>query len=161
MIDQLQQLYDVHTVSTEVDRVPDDVDVLMLVHPQHLPDKTLYAIDQFVLKGGKALVFVDPDSQRPADASEVDSARPACPPTAQLSKLFAALGRRHAAPDGGGRSARRAYVNAGTGERVIPVDYLARLTNKKDNFNTDDLPTAHLSQITMATPGILEPGEGC
>jgi len=35
----------------------------MLVHPQNLPEKTLYAIDQFVLKGGKALVFVDPHSE--------------------------------------------------------------------------------------------------
>ena len=44
----------------DVDAIPASIDVLMLVHPQNLPDKTLFAIDQFVLSGGKALVFVDP-----------------------------------------------------------------------------------------------------
>src|SRR5579883_3074077 len=60
VIDQIKPLYTIEDVSTEIDAVPKDVDVLMIVHPQHLSDKTLYAIDQFVLGGGKALVFVDP-----------------------------------------------------------------------------------------------------
>jgi ABC-type uncharacterized transport system involved in gliding motility auxiliary subunit len=55
------------------------------------------------------------------------------------------------------RAARR--VNAGTGARVIPVDYIAWLTLKKPNFNADDLATGDLSQITMATAGILEPAK--
>ena len=46
-------------ISITVDK---DVDVLMLVHPKQLPPKTLYAIDQFVMRGGKILLFVDPDS---------------------------------------------------------------------------------------------------
>jgi ABC-type uncharacterized transport system involved in gliding motility auxiliary subunit len=158
VIDQLQQLYDVQTVSTEVDRVPDNVDVLMLVHPQHLPDKTLYAIDQFVLKGGKALVFVDPDSQtQQMHPSQLNP--PGMPTDSELDKLFAAWGV-HMLPKmvaGDLRAARR--VNAGTDQRVIPVDYIAWLTLKKENFNPADLATADLSQITMATPGILEPAK--
>jgi ABC-type uncharacterized transport system involved in gliding motility auxiliary subunit len=158
VIDQLQQLYDVHTLSTEIDRVPDDVDVLMLVHPQNLPDKTQYAIDQFVLKGGKALVFVDPDSQTQAmHPSQLNP--PGMPTGSELDKLFAAWGI-HMLPKmvaGDLRAARR--VNAGTGARVIPVDYVAWLTLKKDNFNPDDLATADLSQITMATAGIIEPAK--
>ena len=47
----------------------------MLVHPQGLREKTLYAIDQFVLRGGKALVFVDPHSE--AEAMRA-AASPAC-----------------------------------------------------------------------------------
>ena len=52
IVDQLRQLYELRTLSPGFDAVPDDVDVLMIVHPQNLAEKTLYAIDQFVLKGG-------------------------------------------------------------------------------------------------------------
>jgi ABC-type uncharacterized transport system involved in gliding motility auxiliary subunit len=156
VIGQLKQLYDVHSLSTELDVVPDDVDVLMLVHPQHLSDKTQYAIDQYVLKGGKALVFVDPDSQtQQMHPSQLNP--PGMPTDSDLDRLFAAWGV-HMVPKmvaGDLRAARR--VNAGSGTRVIPVDYVAWLTLKKPNFNPDDLATADLSQITMATAGILEP----
>src|ERR1700758_5211194 len=63
IMEQLQQLDTVKPLPAEIDAVPPDVDVLMLVHPQKLSEKTLFAIDQFVLKGGKALVFVDPHSE--------------------------------------------------------------------------------------------------
>ena len=63
VIDQIKPLYEIKDLSTEIDSVPSDVDVLMIAHPQHLSDKTLYAIDQYVLGGGKALVFVDPNSE--------------------------------------------------------------------------------------------------
>jgi ABC-type uncharacterized transport system involved in gliding motility auxiliary subunit len=52
----------------DADHIDKDVDVLMVVHPKQLPPKTLYAIDQFVMRGGKVLLFVDPNSgadQRP------------------------------------------------------------------------------------------------
>ena len=156
VIGQLKQLYDVHSLSTELDKVPDDVDVLMLVHPQHLPDKTQYAIDQYVLKGGKALVFVDPNSQtQQMHPSQLNP--PGQPTDSELDKLFAAWGVRMVPKMVAGdlRAARR--VNAGSGTRVIPVDYVAWLTLKQANFNPDDLATADLSQITMATAGILEP----
>src|SRR5207249_5239210 len=63
VMEQLQQLDNVKPLAADVDAIPADVDVLMVVHPQKLTDKTLYAIDQFVLRGGKALVFVDPYSE--------------------------------------------------------------------------------------------------
>ena len=44
-------------------RSTQDVDVLMVVHPKELPPQTLYAIDQFVMRGGKLIAFVDPQSE--------------------------------------------------------------------------------------------------
>ena len=41
-------------LTTDVDHIDKDVDVLMIVHPKHLAPKTLYAIDQFVMRGGKS-----------------------------------------------------------------------------------------------------------
>src|ERR1700680_1116679 len=51
-------------------------------------------------------------------------------------------------------------VNAGTASRVQAVDYVAWLNLRSANFNKDDFITANLSQINMATAGILEPKEG-
>jgi ABC-type uncharacterized transport system involved in gliding motility auxiliary subunit len=64
---QLEQLFTC-AADPDVDHIDKDVDVLMVVQPKQLPPKTLYAIDQFVMRGGKMLLFVDPNSgadQRP------------------------------------------------------------------------------------------------
>ena len=62
-VTQLQKDYTVKTLQTTVESIEDDIDVLMLVHPKELSEKTLFAIDQFVIKGGRLMVFVDPFAQ--------------------------------------------------------------------------------------------------
>ncbi len=159
IVDQLRQLYELRTLSTDFDTVPADVDVLMIVHPQNLSEKTLYAIDQFVLKGGKALVFVDPNSE--TQASHANRMTGAGGPTASnLDKLFTAWGVELVKDKVAGdrRNARR--VNIGTSSRVEPVDYIAWLALKEDSLNRDDPITGDLSQINMATAGILKPLPG-
>ena len=59
IVRQLKQQYEVNEIKKDVDEIK-DVDLLMVVHPKELPEKTLFAIDQFVLKGGRTIVCVDP-----------------------------------------------------------------------------------------------------
>jgi gliding motility-associatede transport system auxiliary component len=159
VIEQLRPLYEVRTLSPEFDKVEDGVDVLMLVHPQKLSDKTLYAIDQFVLKGGKALVFVDPHSETQlAHAGRMNP--PGGPSSSDLEKLFAAWGlsldKDKIAADR--RYARR--VNAGTASRVKPMEYVAWLSLKDENLDRDDPVTGDLSAINVASAGVLRPRPG-
>jgi ABC-type uncharacterized transport system involved in gliding motility auxiliary subunit len=159
IIDQLRQLYEVRTLSNKLDKVDSDVDVLMIVHPQNLPPTTLYAIDQFVLKGGKALVFVDPHSEtQAAHANRFNP--PGGPTSSNLEQLFTAWGV--AFDDGkvaGDRQdARR--VNAGTQERMQALEYVAWLALTEDNLNRDTAITGDLSRINVATAGVLKPREG-
>jgi ABC-type uncharacterized transport system involved in gliding motility auxiliary subunit len=159
IVEQLRQLYDVRTLSPDFDKVDSDIDVLMIAHPQGLSEKTLYAIDQFVLKGGKALVFVDPYSE--TQAAHANRMNPSPAGTASnLDKLFAAWGLDMVPGKVAGdrRDARR--VNAGTGSRVQPIDYVAWLALKEDNLNKDNLVTGDLSQINLASAGILTPRDG-
>lgn len=57
---ELKRDYDVKTVNSEIDVVENEITTLIMVHPKNLSDKTLFAIDQFVLRGGKLIVCVDP-----------------------------------------------------------------------------------------------------
>ena len=59
IVEQLRQKYEVTEVATDVNDI-NDVDILVVIHPKDLPEKTQFAIDQFILKGGRAIVCVDP-----------------------------------------------------------------------------------------------------
>ena len=56
---QLNQLYDVTTIGSDASQLPDDTDVLVVVHPQNLSESLLYSIDQFAMKQGRILLFMD------------------------------------------------------------------------------------------------------
>jgi ABC-type uncharacterized transport system involved in gliding motility auxiliary subunit len=158
VLEQMRQLYEVRTLSN-FDKVPDDIDVLMIAHPQNLPDKTLYAIDQFVLKGGKALVFVDPYSEIQAAHGNRFNL-PANENSSNLEKLFTAWGLKMEPGKVAGdrRDARR--VNAGAQTHNQAIEYVAWLALKEDNLAHDNLITGDLSRINVASAGILKPLDG-
>src|SRR6266403_3462598 len=160
VIEQLQQLDQVKSLASDIDAISADIDVLMLVHPQKLPEKTLFAVDQFVLKGGKALVFVDPLSEH--QASHPGQRNPPGSLTASnLERLFKSWGFEVPANTVAGdrRDAQRVGV-PGSRSGTRPLDYVAWLNLKADNLNRNDMITADLSHVMVATPGIIEPFEG-
>ena len=160
VVEQLQQLDNVKPLASNIDAIPADVDVLMLVHPQNLSDKTLYAIDQFVLKGGKAMVFVDPYSELQASRpSQLNP--PGSPNSSNLERVFKSWGFEVPSKTvvGDRRDAQRVGVPGPRGGSR-PLDYIAWLNLKTDNLNRDDMITADLSHITMASSGIIEPIDG-
>jgi ABC-type uncharacterized transport system involved in gliding motility auxiliary subunit len=156
VIDQLKPLYDIKDLSSELDSIPSDVDVLMIAHPQHLSDKTLYAIDQYVLGGGKALVFVDPNSEtQQMHPSQLNP--PGMPLDSDLPKLFASWGLQMEPKvvAGDRQSARR--VNAGTAQHVEAMDYVAWLSLDQTDLNHTSPITADLTHLNLASAGILDP----
>jgi ABC-type uncharacterized transport system involved in gliding motility auxiliary subunit len=160
VLDQLRQGYDVRDISTGFDKVPDDVDLLMIVQPQKLPPKTEYAIDQFVMNGGHALVFADPNSEF-AQAHPSMMSPPGGPPSAaSFDRLLKAWGVELVPGKivGDRLAARR--VNAGTGTHVQAAEYLAWLNLKGDAINHDDPITGQLGQLNFATAGALQPVQG-
>lgn len=160
VIDQLGQLDTVKPLSPDLDAIPADVDVLMVAHPQHLSDKALFAIDQFVLKGGKLLVFVDPHSE--LQASHPSRFNPPGSPTASnLPRLFKSWGFE-VVPDtvaGDRGDAQRVRVPV-PGRGAAVLDYVAWLDLHAGNLNRQDMITADLSHLTMASAGIIEPLAG-
>ena len=66
---ELAKDYDVRTVEPDAEKIDDDIKTLVVVHPKNLSDKALYAIDQFVLRGGKLVACVDPFSIKDMQSS--------------------------------------------------------------------------------------------
>ena len=59
-VTELKKSYEVVSVPMAVDQIPEGIDTLMLIHPKEISERSLYAVDQFVLKGGRLIAFVDP-----------------------------------------------------------------------------------------------------
>src|SRR5262245_48150191 len=63
VLEAMYQFLDVRVLGGKQDHIDDDVQVLMLAQPQNVDPATLYAIDQFVMRGGRVLAFIDPLSE--------------------------------------------------------------------------------------------------
>jgi len=154
VIEQLEQLFNVESLSTDIDSLPVDVDILLVIHPKQLSETLLFAIDQFVMAGGKLLAFVDPlaESDRPQQASPMMPA----PPTEQssnLNRLTEAWGVTLRGNVVLGDSQAALAVDSGTG---TPVRHLAIVGMESENFSSDDIVTSSLESINLATAGILD-----
>lgn len=62
VVDQLKQDFTLRSVPLDTQKIDDDVKVMLVIHPQGISDQTQYALDQFVMRGGKLIAFVDPVS---------------------------------------------------------------------------------------------------
>jgi ABC-type uncharacterized transport system involved in gliding motility auxiliary subunit len=159
IIQQLRKTYDVEDLNPGFDKVPDDVDLLMIVQPEKLPIATRYAIDQFVLKGGHALVFADPNAELARE-----HANPMAPPvgtsTADADDLLHAWGVDLTKGKVVGDRDNAVSVNISQSDTSPPVDYLGWINLPKASFNHDDPVTAQLGQVTFATAGSLTPVKG-
>lgn len=156
VMEEVRQLFKIDSLKAGIDKIPDEVSVLLLVHPKDLPQASLYAVDQFVLRGGKLLVFVDP-------YSEADNAAPMMPGDqmdkgSDLEPLFKAWGLRLVPNKVLGDGSYALSVGMGQGQR--PVRHAAWLALPQRAMNHDDVTTAGLESINVATSGILEPVEG-
>lgn len=154
IIDQLRQTFEVHNLTVNFDRVPDDVDVLMVVQPEKIPAKTEYAIDQFVLGGGHALVFVDPHSELQQIHPSMLTP-PGSPLGAEFDRMLKAWGVELAKDKVVGDQESARHVNAGSSGHPVSVDYIAWLSLKGDDLNKEDPVTGQLGSINVASAGAL------
>jgi len=152
---QVKQSFDVMELDTGNSVIPDTVDVLMIVYPKHLSQQALFAIDQYVLGGGRALVFLDAFSEMDTSMPKVTSPEQGyveAVRSASLQPLMDAWGVRLA--PGYLAVDRRAATSVMT-SRGSPVDYIVWMTLRKNLFNREDFVTADLQSLVMASSGFL------
>ena len=153
---RIEELFEVrHLSRTGLERVDDDVDVLMVVHPKGLSDRTRYAIDQFVVGGGHALVFVDPNAE--ADMTPTVPGLPSIPGKSEIEDLLAAWGLALDTALTVGDMQLGADVQAQVDDRIANVRYPVWINVPAPLLNREDVVTAQLGNLTFATPGSLVP----
>jgi ABC-type uncharacterized transport system involved in gliding motility auxiliary subunit len=152
VIAQLEELFTLRTLATTATRIDTDVDVLMLVHPQNLSPQTLYAIDQFVLRGGRLLLFVDPDSGAQMNGGS------AAGNGSDLKPLLAAWGVDYDPQQVIGDLGRGLEVR--TSATAPPLRHIGILGLRHEDLNAADVVTASLDSINLSSTGFLSPHPG-
>ncbi len=156
---ELAQTYTTQMLDPAANRIPPGISVLMVVHPAGLSAATLYAIDQFVLRGGRALVFVDPNSEL-AQAGAGEDPRGGGAPESDLPKLFQAwgVGYTPAKIIGDRDLAQRVQVSSDPRNPVASYPIWLHLTTAQ--FDAKDIVTANLQTLNLASVGALHPLKG-
>lgn len=155
--EQMGQLFQMLPLEAGITSVPEQVDVLMLVHPKQLPATTRYAIDQFVMRGGHALVFVDPNSETDPGPSAASMAMMQPPQRwSNPEQLLASWGLKMSQDEVVGDASVAMRVRAQIQGRLATIDYPLWMTLGEESLNKEDIVTANLGSVVLASPGHLE-----
>ena len=158
VVDQILQLFELQTLHPKLEEIPEDVDVLMLVHPQSLPPAALYAIDQYVLRGGRVVAFVDPFSESQQQAMAGGFMQPTILRRSEIDELLSAWGVT-LGEDVVADLDLSMKVRMDQGGRVLTFDYPVWMNITPNTFDPDDIVTGNLANLGFGTPGYLEPAE--
>ena len=152
----LKSAFDTLHLPETIDDLPASVDVMMVVHPRAMTHRAIYALEQFLFRGGRALIFVDPKAESDTSVGP-DGASSS---TGGLGALFRAWGIE--VPDRrlvGDRS-MALTINAGTATRPLPAEYLVWLGAAAEFLAQDDPVTAQLPALNLASAGSIRRTEG-
>lgn len=149
IVDQIEKLFEVRNIDPAAADIPGEVDVLMVAHPASLSGRMRYAIDQYVLSGGHALVLVDPYMEAQARG------RRGAASASDLEPLFEQWGVELA--DGKVAADMRfaERVRYRQNQRQVVGEFPVWLNVQPTGLNAEDVVTANLGNVLMATPGVL------
>lgn len=162
--EQLVQDFAIEFLEQSFARVPDHLTTLMIAHPRDLDETTLYAIDQFALRGGKILVFVDPISEISQLTQQPGQTLEGATMSSDLPRLLAAWGVAYDRDLVAADRLRALPVRFGNSPQPVPyVLWMGLQANEADDlndFNRSDPTTASLTLVNLGTAGFLTPIEG-
>ncbi|MFQ3198554.1 MAG: ABC-type uncharacterized transport system involved in gliding motility auxiliary subunit [Paraglaciecola sp.] len=147
---QLEQLYVVEKITSNASELPGDTDVLMVAHPKSLSDELLFAIDQYLMGGGKMLAFVDPHNE--SDQMAMFGGDTLDSNSSNLGSLFAAWGIEF--------SASRVLLDAMAGLDIRTEEggiarHFGFVGLGKEQLDDKDITTSNLDVINGASFGVF------
>jgi ABC-type uncharacterized transport system involved in gliding motility auxiliary subunit len=143
---ELKRDFDVKEVPLTAKEIDKDINVLLVIHPQYAPPATEYALDQFVLRGGKLIVFVDPYAY--FDQQPQMPGIPPQPSSSTLPTLFKAWGVEMS-PE---KVVSDVVFGSGAGQRYTPTV----LSLNRTALNRDDIVTSQIETLLYAFGGAFE-----
>lgn len=152
---ELTDRFNVEFIPPDSVKLPNNIDVLLLAHPRPLNDMQAYAVDQFIMRGGRVLAFLDPQSEVSLTAGPNGEPLKGYTEQSSLPKLLGQWGvqldnnlivadRKRAQRVAAGRDARRALT-----------DYILWMGLTSEEMNGDDLITANIDHLNIGTVGAL------
>jgi ABC-type uncharacterized transport system involved in gliding motility auxiliary subunit len=152
---QLEQLYTVEQLGSDISILPDNTDVLLLVHPKEYSDALLFAIDQYALTGGKVLAFLDAHNE--SDPSAMMSGRMPSGNSSNLQRLLSAWGVQF--------DSENVLLDAMAGLDIRTQDggvtrHFGFVGFTTDQLDREDVLTSNLEVINGASFGVFKQSEG-
>ena len=151
-IQELQKNFNVKELNYETERIDENIDVLLIVHPKNLSSKTEFAVDQYLLNGGKVLAFVDPYCIAASVAAPKTYFSQEMPPpsASNLPNLFSAWGIEFFKPEEVVIAPDNAYHALND---PLEQEHPAILNITTDLMNTEDVVMSGLSKLNLVFAG--------
>ncbi len=146
LANELKREFEVMPVPMDAKEIDKSVTVLLLVHPRDIQPQTEYALDQFVLRGGKLIAFVDPYAY--FDQTPTMPGVPPEPSSSTLPTLFKAWGIGFDP----GKVLADVVFGSGAGQRYTPTV----LSLNRTALNRDDVVTGTIETLLYAFGGALD-----
>jgi ABC-type uncharacterized transport system involved in gliding motility auxiliary subunit len=151
--DELRRSFEVKEVPFTSEEIPADIKTLLVVHPREISESTQYAIDQFILRGGQLVAFLDPMCVMDSQSAPMMGMQPP-PSVSTFSKLLPAWG-----------------LNFNTSEIVVDMQNVGNTRRGRapgilalgpDSIDPDSVVTGDVDSLFMALAGTFqgEPAEG-
>lgn len=157
VMDMIRQLYAVRRVDTNLGEIDEEIDILMIVHPQGLSEQMLYSIDQFVMRGGKTLVFLDPNADSMVSRTQQGNLIPAGM-SSELPGLLESWGIDFPSDKVLTDNELALRVSMGQGQR--PIAHLGMLGVQRNFLTQSDIVTSRLETINLSSSGVISQAEG-
>ncbi|MDB0051357.1 GldG family protein [Gammaproteobacteria bacterium] len=157
IMDIIRQLYAVQRVDNTAGEIDEEIDILMIVHPQGLSEQMLYAVDQFVMRGGKTMVFLDPNADSMVSRTQQGNLIPAGM-SSELPGLLEAWGVEFPRDKVLTDNELALRVSMGQGQR--PIAHLGMLGAQRNSLTQSDSVTSRLETINMSSPGVIRQATG-
>jgi ABC-type uncharacterized transport system involved in gliding motility auxiliary subunit len=154
--DDLKSLYEVRNLGGKLDElvaIPEDVDVLLLAHAKNLPEPALYAIDQFILKGGRTIVLVDPLCETDTPMNPQAMPDPATQ-VSELSRLLGAYGVE--VPSGQLAADQELALAVSSGRSAEQIPYVVWLKAQRESLSKEDPITSQVQLVHFASSGFIQ-----
>ena len=157
IVDQIREFFDVEKIEQTATEIPSRVDVLLVAQPTGLTPAAAYAIDQYTLKGGKVLVFIDPH----AEAAYFQLLQQPGEGRAELAKLLKSWGvdfdANKVATDI--QHARRVQIG-GRGANASVTEYVGWLALDRSAIDEGDVLSSGIDVINVGSSGFFTKADG-
>ena len=152
---ELKRAFDVQEIPMDADEIEDSIDLLLLIHPKSISFDTQYAIDQYLLRGGRAVVLVDPICEYEMMNYQANSPGAMATPAfnSSLEELFGAWGIEMDVNKIVGDPDLAMGVTTPQG---VAEKFLAYIGVTDQNLNQDEIVSSNLERMVLAYAGALK-----